>query len=54
VIVAVGGGACLDVGKGVALGATNDVPVRALDYRTPGLAPGLAGPGRPDDGGHGL
>ena len=41
VVVAVGGGACLDVAKAVALGATNDVPARSLDYRAGGLAPGL-------------
>jgi alcohol dehydrogenase len=41
VVVAVGGGASLDVGKAVALGIANDVPARALDYRTPGLAAGM-------------
>ena len=40
-VVAVGGGAVLDAAKAVALAAVNDVPVRSLDYRTPGLAPGL-------------
>ena len=41
VVIGLGGGACLDVAKAVALGAVNDVEVRALDYRTEHLTPGL-------------
>jgi alcohol dehydrogenase len=41
VVVAVGGGACLDTGKAIALGATNAIPTRDLDYRRDDLAPGL-------------
>ena len=41
VVIGLGGGACLDTAKAIALGATNHVEVRALDYRTDRLAPGL-------------
>ncbi len=41
VVIGLGGGACLDVAKAIALGAVNDVAVRALDYRTERLTPGL-------------
>jgi alcohol dehydrogenase len=41
-VVGVGGGACLDVAKAVALGAANHVPVLELDYRSAHLRPGLA------------
>ena len=41
VVIGLGGGACLDVAKAIALGAVNDVEVRALDYRTEHLTPGL-------------
>jgi alcohol dehydrogenase len=41
VVIGLGGGASLDVAKTIALGAVNDVEVRALDYRTEHLAPGL-------------
>jgi alcohol dehydrogenase class IV len=41
VVVGVGGGACLDVAKAVALGAANHVPVLELDYRSAHLRPGL-------------
>ena len=40
-MIGLGGGACLDVAKAIALGAVNDVDVRELDYRTEHLAPGL-------------
>jgi alcohol dehydrogenase len=41
VVIGLGGGACLDTAKAIALGAANDVEVRALDYRSEHLAPGL-------------
>jgi alcohol dehydrogenase class IV len=41
-VVGVGGGACLDVAKAIALGAANHVPVLELDYRSAHLRPGLA------------
>jgi alcohol dehydrogenase class IV len=41
-VTGVGGGACLDVAKAVALGAANHVPVLELDYRSAHLRPGLA------------
>jgi alcohol dehydrogenase len=41
VVIGLGGGACLDTAKAIALGAANDVPIRELDYRTEHLAPGL-------------
>ncbi len=41
VVIGLGGGACLDTAKAVALGAVNNVDVRALDYRTEHLTPGL-------------
>jgi alcohol dehydrogenase len=42
VVIGLGGGACLDTAKAIALGAVNDVAIRDLDYRTAHLAPGLA------------
>jgi alcohol dehydrogenase len=40
-VIGLGGGACLDVAKAVALGTVNHVEVRALDYRTEHLIAGL-------------
>jgi alcohol dehydrogenase len=41
IVIGLGGGAALDTAKAIALGAANDVDVRALDYRTEHLASGL-------------
>lgn len=41
VVVGLGGGAVLDVAKGISLAAANDVDVRDLDYRRGNLFPGL-------------
>ena len=40
-VVAVGGGSAMDTAKGIALHATNDVPVAELDYRNAPQQPGL-------------
>ena len=41
VVIGLGGGACLDTAKAIALGAVNDIAIRELDYRAEHLAPGL-------------
>lgn len=41
VVLGLGGGTSLDGAKGISLAATNDIPVRELDYRNKTLIPGL-------------
>ncbi len=41
VVVAVGGGSSLDAAKGLALHATNDLPVESLDFQAEGVRPGV-------------
>lgn len=41
VVVAVGGGSSLDAAKGLALHATNEVPVADLDFRAENVQPGI-------------
>ena len=54
VVIGLGGGACLDTAKAIALGAVNDIAIRELDYRAEHLAPGTARARDPDHGRHGV
>jgi alcohol dehydrogenase class IV len=40
-VVGLGGGTALDAAKGFSLAAVNELPPRELDYRRPGMVPGL-------------